>query len=177
MAFRRGRQLRRAEEGRRKLAAPDEISHVDKPDEQHATFTVNDLGSYLDGRKHAEETEAQAEKDRLQRLRELWARTASLVVAAIEMVNEKTKDHHIRLETSDASRFFNDANNEVYGYGVSYDLLSKGMPMFDGTHSFVVSEETLSISNIGTMELRLDGLSTHVIADAIAESVKSFLEG
>jgi hypothetical protein len=75
--FQRGREFRLKEEADR--APPEESSTPGL-----ASFRVEDLGRYLDNGKLEAETEKHAEKDRLQRLQDLWAGVAPLVTEAIK---------------------------------------------------------------------------------------------
>ena len=174
--FYRGRQLRLKEEAKRISASRSSVATVASACEP-SSFRVEDLGYYLDARKRETETEAQTEKDRLQRLQGVWDCVAPLVLEAIEMVNAKLNKHHMRLTPSCDPQFFNDANNEAYGFGVAYDLRKHDVPMFDGGHEFVATDRMLDVVNIGTVELPLKDLSSRSIADATAESVKWYLEG
>ena len=148
-----------------------------QPEPPPPPFRVEDLGVHLDERRRDEEVAENAERDRREQLQVRWASVAPAVAEAVGLVNAQLSRHAMKLVPDGRAPGFRGEEAAPYGFGTTYDLQRDGLPVFDGRHSFVATEKELYVANIGEIELPLDGLTAHRIADATAESVKWFLEG
>ena len=164
-------------ERRRKPPPPQPPAPAPMPKQERPPFRVEDLGPTLDRWKQDDKAAETAENERRQRLKDRWADVAPAVAEAVDLVNGQLLKHTIELVRDVREPGFRGDKAEPFGFGVTYELQRAGQRLFDGEHSFVVTEKMLCVANIGEIDLPLEGLTARRIADATAESVEGFLEG
>jgi hypothetical protein len=130
---------------------------------------VEAFGPWLERRRIDHEDEKRKEEDRRNHLIAMWTQTEPSVMQAIELVNAKLIQHSaMRLEAMAEHKFY---GHEDSSYGIQYWLTgARGMPSI----SFRVTEDNLYVAYV---EIPLDRLTIEAIADALADEVKSAIEG
>jgi hypothetical protein len=144
------------------------------------SFGVEDLAAYLDERRRVARAQEQAEKDRRQQLRELWTGVVPAVAQAVADVNAKLAEHGMQLIVSEADFMW--PKDDPSGFGVECKLLGGGYSLgYDGKQYVAVSERCLYVGGCYAWSegkvLPLQDPPVGAIADAIAETVRSLLEG
>jgi len=164
---------------RRNLQEPDK-SLREKP----GSKGLEGLGEYLERRQAEQEAQQRQEEDRLNQLRTRWENISPSVKQAVDLVNAKlaSREMHVTLSPPD----FVDRERGVYGVECALNI--KSVSSFDmayeGKQYLVVVDDDGGRLYVGGFHHWKDGapfplkeISFQRVADAIADSIKSFLQG